>query len=67
MVHHREEVIASPCIKVCQMDEASGYCRGCYRTLEEIAFWSVMEPEEKRTVLAQLPARRVTNSTPFPR
>jgi len=45
------------------MDEASGLCRGCYRTLEEIAFWSVMDAEEKRTVLARLPARRVTDHT----
>ena len=31
--------IASPCINVCRMDEKAGFCVGCFRTLEEIAFW----------------------------
>ncbi|NNM61788.1 MAG: DUF1289 domain-containing protein, partial [Steroidobacteraceae bacterium] len=29
----------SPCISICALDE-HGYCRGCYRTLKEIANWS---------------------------
>ncbi len=52
-----EAEVASPCINVCRMDAASGYCEGCRRTLEEIACWSVYSPAEKRAVLAQLPAR----------
>lgn len=50
---------ASPCINVCQMDEASGWCRGCLRTLDEIAFWSVLDEDDKQAVLALLPQRRV--------
>lgn len=49
---------ASPCVDVCRMDAASGYCEGCRRSLEEIAFWSEYTPEEKRAVLALLPARK---------
>jgi predicted Fe-S protein YdhL (DUF1289 family) len=50
-------VIASPCIKVCVLDEASGLCRGCHRTLEEIAHWSTLSDAERAAVIAALPAR----------
>ena len=49
--------VASPCINVCRMSPDSGLCEGCLRTLAEIAGWSAMSPEEKRTVLAQLRKR----------
>jgi len=45
-------MVASPCVSVCVMDETSGLCRGCHRTLDEIARWSVMDEVEKRSVLA---------------
>jgi hypothetical protein len=48
----------SPCIKVCQMDPVRGVCIGCCRTLDEIARWSGMAPEEQESVMAELPLRR---------
>ena len=50
--------VASPCINICRMDAASGYCEGCRRTLEEIAGWSAYSDSEKRAVPARLPARQ---------
>jgi uncharacterized protein len=50
--------VASPCIKVCRMDEASGWCVGCLRTLDEIAFWSQLDDDDKCAVIALLPDRR---------
>jgi uncharacterized protein len=50
--------IASPCINVCKMNPDTALCEGCWRTLDEIAAWSGMSAEDKRSVLAQLPARR---------
>ena len=50
--------VASPCINVCRMNPDTTQCEGCYRTLDEIAAWSAMSPEEKLAVLAKLPARR---------
>ena len=47
----------SPCNKVCVMDPRTGYCRGCQRTLDEIARWSEMSDAEREAVLAQLAAR----------
>lgn len=50
--------VPSPCISVCEIDTASGLCRGCLRTLDEIAAWSVLGEDDKRAVLAALPGRR---------
>lgn len=50
----------SPCINVCQIDSASGLCRGCWRTLDEIAHWSVLDEEEKQAIWRALPARSQT-------
>lgn len=48
---------ASPCINICQMDAATGLCRGCARTLDEIAAWSSLSVAERVRVNAALPAR----------
>lgn len=37
----------SPCINVCVID-VDGTCRGCYRTLDEVARWSRMSDAERR-------------------
>lgn len=47
----------SPCINVCQIDAASGYCRGCWRTLDEIAHWAAFDENAKRAIWQQLPLR----------
>ena len=51
---------ASPCINVCQMDAATGWCGGCLRTLDEIARWSSLDETRRQAVLAALPERRVS-------
>ena len=49
--------IETPCILVCTIDMASGYCVGCGRTRAEIASWLAMTPQARREVMAQLPGR----------
>ena len=49
--------IESPCVKVCVVHPAERICVGCYRSVDEIAGWSRMSPEERRRVMAELPAR----------
>jgi predicted Fe-S protein YdhL (DUF1289 family) len=49
--------VPSPCIDVCQMSAATGWCEGCARTIEEITLWSRLDDEAKRQVWALLPAR----------
>ena len=53
----------TPCIDVCEMDGASGLCLGCGRTIDEIAGWSEMSPEERGAIMAVLPARKALNET----
>jgi predicted Fe-S protein YdhL (DUF1289 family) len=53
-------VIESPCILVCSIDGATGYCYGCGRTREEIAEWTAMTPADRRDIMAALPARLET-------
>jgi predicted Fe-S protein YdhL (DUF1289 family) len=48
----------SPCLGICLMDPRTRMCRGCLRTVEEIAGWYTASPAEKRAVLARLEARR---------
>ena len=48
----------SPCLGICLMDPRTGLCRGCLRTIDEIAGWFEANPAEKRAILARLPARR---------
>lgn len=50
--------VASPCVDVCRIDEASGWCAGCLRTIDEIAAWANQDDDGRRAVLARLPARR---------
>lgn len=52
-------VVASPCINVCEIDAASGWCRGCARGLDEIAGWGSAPEAFQRQVLKRLPERRV--------
>ena len=40
------------------MNAQSGWCEGCYRTLDEIAAWASMNDRDKRAVWKLLPARR---------
>lgn len=48
----------SPCINVCRLDNDGVLCLGCYRSVDEIANWSVYTPTQKQAVLALLPSRR---------
>ena len=52
------DAVASPCIQVCRMDERSGLCEGCLRTLDEIAAWGALSDALRREVLTLVAARR---------
>jgi len=54
--------VPSPCIDVCRIDAASGWCEGCLRTIDEIARWSAMTDDDKRAVWQALPRRRAALS-----
>jgi predicted Fe-S protein YdhL (DUF1289 family) len=48
----------SPCLGICLMDPATRTCRGCLRTIDEIAGWLDASAAEKRAILARLAVRR---------
>jgi predicted Fe-S protein YdhL (DUF1289 family) len=50
--------IVSPCVSVCRIDPATGYCNGCFRTRDEIQAWGASDSSERLAVLARLRERR---------
>jgi hypothetical protein len=56
------EHVPSPCVKLCALDPRSGYCVGCYRTIDEVANWVEMSAEDKRAVLERVARRRARQS-----
>jgi len=57
-----ETGIQSPCVKACDIDRDTGLCGACGRSLAEIASWSAswsaMSTLERRSIMAELPARK---------
>jgi uncharacterized protein len=49
--------LPSPCQSVCVMNDESGWCEGCLRTLHEIATWGSLGDEQKREVWRRLGER----------
>lgn len=51
--------VPSPCTGICQMDAATGWCKGCLRTLDEICDWGLASEAKKRAIWQSILARRV--------
>lgn len=51
------EVIKSPCIDVCELNQ-QGLCSGCLRTRNEIALWGSMSPEQRQLIMDNLEFRK---------
>jgi len=49
--------IDSPCIRVCTLDPVTRLCRGCGRTIDEIAQWRDLDDAARQRVMAALPQR----------
>ncbi len=49
--------IESPCNLVCAIDPRAGVCVGCGRSLTEIGQWTQYSVDERRRIMAELPAR----------
>ncbi|MDX1401888.1 MAG: DUF1289 domain-containing protein [Kiloniellales bacterium] len=50
--------VPSPCISVCQVDNATGFCIGCHRNIDEIRDWMIMSADEKHQVLKNIEDRK---------
>ena len=51
------QLVPSPCISVCRMSPVTGWCLGCFRTIDEIVAWGRMPEDGKRAVWLQLEQR----------
>lgn len=49
--------VTSPCVGLCRLDAATGFCLGCARTGEEIAEWRDQTDAWRAAVWDDLPAR----------
>lgn len=49
--------IQSPCIRICVIHPEARICTGCLRSIDEITRWSKMSPDERRTIMTDLPTR----------
>jgi predicted Fe-S protein YdhL (DUF1289 family) len=59
-------VISSPCIKICEIESTSRLCRGCGRSLNEIAQWGQMTEAQRLKIMAALPERMRSAGFPAP-
>ncbi len=49
---------SSPCINICRMDEVTGLCEGCFRSIDEIAGWRGYDDEARQWILEAIAQRR---------
>ena len=42
--------VASPCIDICELDD-DNICVGCYRSIEEIVDWGMLDDTEKSVII----------------
>jgi hypothetical protein len=44
---------------VCIIDDDTGLCEGCLRTLDEVALWGSSSAEQRQRILAAIERRQV--------
>jgi uncharacterized protein len=55
--------VPSPCVNICELDERQGRCKGCLRTLAEIAAWGALGDDQKLEVWKHIEARQSPEPT----
>ena len=50
--------VPSPCIGLCVLDPETGFCKGCFRSIEEIGAWIGLDDVGRRQVLDRVAERR---------
>ena len=58
--------VESPCVGVCVIDERTGLCHGCLRTIDEVASWGSSTAPQRRATLAAIDRRRAALSERAP-
>jgi hypothetical protein len=50
---------SSPCVRVCRLDPATEICIGCYRTLDEISYWTRYTNAQRQAIREAIPQREI--------
>ena len=50
--------LPSPCISICKLNKSTGFCDGCFRTINEISQWPSMTDVERMSLLETLIQRQ---------
>mgnify|MGYP006243274299 FL=1 len=53
----KQNKIMSPCVGICQIDEKSQLCIGCFRSANEIAIWPQIDYEKASEIISQISKR----------
>ncbi len=48
----------TPCVGACRIEPATGWCRGCWRTRDEIHDWAMASEARKKAILSRTAKRR---------
>jgi uncharacterized protein len=51
------QITSTPCVTICRIDSATGFCIGCGRTSFEIGRWVEMSEPERLALMDRLPDR----------
>jgi len=52
-----DHTVPSPCLSVCRFD-GEPFCVGCFRNVDEIRDWMIMDRDQKLAVLEKLAQRK---------
>ncbi len=55
--------VASPCVSICNINDDSGLCEGCFRTLDEIVAWSQLDNKAKLDIWQHITQRAAASTT----
>jgi len=58
-------MIKSPCTNVCEIDDRSRLCIGCYRNEYEVFNWIHFSEKQKKLVLLKLKNRNIYRNDKF--
>lgn len=61
-----DELPASPCIRLCCLDEPGLVCVGCFRSLDEITGWHAADAREREAILKRCAERRAAWREKYP-
>lgn len=53
-----EDAVQSPCINVCELGK-DDVCKGCYRSMEEIAAWGYATTDERVRIVSNTRQRQI--------